>query len=290
MARSAARSSAARSIAGTASAAQATSDDGVHTGQVHSEPRGGVQSVDRALELFEQIVASEGELGLRDLAEASGLPVGTVHRLIGALVHRGYVRQNPATRRYAVGPTAINLAQRIQGQDDLPSQAEPFLRRLVQLTGESANLAGLDDTQAIYLAHLAPPRTVRMFTQVGNRAPLYASGTGKVLLAYLDTARQESLLSRLDLRAYTATTITDRDRLRDELRTIKSQGYAHDDGELEEGVRCIAVPVRDGTRRVIAALSISGPNGRLTRERADAWLPQVQEVARELSRALGASG
>jgi IclR family acetate operon transcriptional repressor len=226
---------------------------------------------------------------LRDLAESCGLPVGTVHRLIGALVRRGYVRQNPATRRYAVGPTAVGLAQRIQAHDDLIQRAEPFLRRLVQLTGESANLAALDGAQAVYLAHLAPPRTVRMFTQVGNRAPLYASGTGKVLLAHLDAPRQDALLGRLDLRAYSPTTITDLGHLRDELRTIKAQGYAHDDGELEEGVRCIAVPVRDGAQRVVAALSISGPNGRLTRERADTWLPQVQEVARELSQALGTS-
>lgn len=265
--------------------ARAAGYDGLNS---ESDGRSSVQSVDRALDLFEQIVASEGELGMRELSEASGLPVGTVHRLIGALAHRGYVRQNPATRRYTVGPTAFDLAQRIRALDDLPRHAEPFLRRLVQLTGESANLAGLDGTQAVYLAHLAPPRTVRMFTQVGNRAPLYATGTGKVLLAHLDSARRESLLSRLDLRAYTSTTITDRDRLRDELRAIKAQGFAHDDGELEDGVRCIAVPVRDGTQRVIAALSISGPNGRLTRERADAWLPQVQEVAQELSRALGA--
>src|SRR4051794_32116708 len=109
--------------------AHATGDNGVPGG---SDARAGVQSVDRALELFQQIVASRGELGLRDLAEASSLPVGTVHRLIGALAHRGYVRQNPATRRYTVGPTAVDLAQQIQGQDDLARQAEPFLRRLVQ--------------------------------------------------------------------------------------------------------------------------------------------------------------
>lgn len=257
-------------------------------GHVGLEARSGVQSVDRALDLFEQLVASDGELGMRDLSEASGLPVGTAHRLIGALVHRGYVRQNPATRRYAVGPTAIELAQRIRRLDDLPRRAEPFLRTLVQLTGESANLAALDGTQAVYLAHLAPPRTVRMFTEVGTRAPLYATGTGKVLLADLDGSRLDALLNRIELRPYTSTTITDRARLLDELHAIEAQGYAHDDGELEDGVRCIAVPVRDGTKRVIAALSISGPNGRLTRERADAWLPRVQEVGRELSRTLGA--
>jgi IclR family acetate operon transcriptional repressor len=251
-------------------------------------PRGGVQSVDRALDLFERLAAGPGELGLRELSEVSGLPVGTVHRLIGTLARRGYVRQNPVTRRYTVGPSALALAERLRNADDLPHRAAPFLRRLVQLTGESANLAALDGLQAVYLAHVAPPRTVRMFTAVGNRAPLYATGTGKVLLASLDDGRLAVLLDHLDLRAYTATTITDRARLLDEIRAIRAQGYARDDGELEEGVRCIAVPVRDGTQGVVAALSISGPDGRLTRERADAWLPRVQEAARELSQALGA--
>lgn len=244
--------------------------------------------MDRALDLFEHLVTGKGELGLRELSEISGLPVGTVHRLVAALARRGYVRQNPATRRYTVGPAALALAERLRTADDLPNRAQPFLCRLVQLTGESANLAALDGTQAVYLAHVAPSRTVRMFTAVGNRAPLYATGTGKVLLANLDAARLDALLDHLDLRAYTATTITDRERLLEELRTIRAQGFAHDDGELEDGVRCIAVPVRDRTQQVVAALSISGPNGRLTRERADAWLLPVQEAAQELSLSLGA--
>ncbi|MCC7370718.1 MAG: IclR family transcriptional regulator [Chloroflexi bacterium] len=250
--------------------------------------REGVQSVGRALDLFERLVSAERELGLRDLGEACALPVGTVHRLLGSLVERGYARQNPATRRYTVGPNALELARRILARDDLPSRAEPFLRRLAQLTGESANLAALDGSQAVYLVHAAPPRTIRMFTEVGNRAPLYATGTGKVLLAHLEPVRLDAILGRLELRAYTPTTLTTREGLLAELAKIRRRGHAHDDGEFEEGAHCIAVPVRDGTQRVVAALSISGPTSRLTRERADAWLPQVQEIARELSEALGA--
>jgi len=255
---------------------------------IGSEARGGVQSVDRSLELFELLVGSAEDLGLRELSEASGLAVGTVHRLIGALVRRGYVRQNPATRRYTVGFTAVDLATRIRARGGLPARAEPFLRALVQLTGESANLAALDGTEAVYLAHLAPSRTVRMFTEVGKRAPLYATGTGKVLLANLHPTRLEALLRHIELKRYTPTTIVEPECLREELDRINAQGYAHDDGEYEEGVRCIAVPVRDTSGRVVAALSISGPNGRLTRERADAWLPGILEVAGEFSEVRGA--
>jgi IclR family transcriptional regulator, acetate operon repressor len=251
-----------------------------------SEERGTVQSVDRALELFELLVESEDELGLRDLAEASSLPVGTVHRLLGVLVARGYVRQNPATRRYTVGFTALDLAERIRRRDGLAQQAGPFLRELVRLTGESANLAVLDGSQAVYLAQVAPPRMVRMFTEVGNRVPLYASGTGKVLLAHLPADQREALLAQLELSQFTPHTITDREQLRIELDRICQQGYARDNGEIEEGVQCAALPVRDSAGRVVAALSVSGPSSRLTRERVDKWLPQMKEVAADFSNAL----
>jgi IclR family acetate operon transcriptional repressor len=251
-----------------------------------SEERGTVQSVDRALELFELLVESEDELGLRDLAEASSLPVGTVHRLLGVLVARGYVRQNPATRRYTVGFTALDLAERIRRRDGLAQQAGPFLRELVRLTGESANLAVLDGSQAVYLAQVAPPRMVRMFTEVGNRVPLYASGTGKVLLAHLPADQREALLAQLELSQFTPHTLTDREPLRIELDRICQQGYARDNGEIEEGVQCAALPVRDSAGRVVAALSVSGPSSRLTRERVDKWLPQMKEVAADFSNAL----
>ncbi len=251
-----------------------------------SEVRGTVQSVDRTLELFELLVESQDELGLRDLSEASSLPVGTVHRLLGVLVARGYVRQNPATRRYTIGFTALDLAERIRRRDGLAQQAGPFLRELVRLTGESANLAVLDGPQAVYLAQVVPPRMVRMFTEVGNRVPLYASGTGKVLLAHLPADQREALLTQLELKQFTPHTITDREQLRIELDRIHQQGYARDNGEIEEGVQCVALPVRDTAGRVVAALSVSGPSSRLTRERVDMWLPQMKEVAADFSHAL----
>jgi IclR family acetate operon transcriptional repressor len=256
-------------------------------GAAAPEERGTVQSVQRSLELFERLVAAEDELGLRELSEASGLPIGTVHRLLSVLVARGYVRQNPATRRYTVGFGALDLAERIRNRGGLAQQAQPFLRELVRLTGESANLAVLDGTQAVYLAQVAPPRIVRMFTEVGNRVPLYASGTGKVLLAHLPADQREALLVQLELKQFTPTTVTDREQLRIELDRIRQQGYARDHGEFEEGVQCVALPVRDASRQVVAALSVSGPSSRLTRERADAWLPQMKDMAMDFSHALG---
>ena len=249
-----------------------------------------MQSVERALELFGAVVRADGTVGISELSSMSGLAVGTVHRLLGTLAARGYVRQDPESRRYAVGYAAFDLASRIRRQSGLLPQAEPYLRELVDLTGESANMAILDGDAAMYVAHVPSPRTVRMFTEAGNRSPLHASGTGKVLLANLPDDRRESLLVGLSLGRHTPRTIVDADALRVELVGVRRAGFALDNGEFEEGVSCIAVPVRDGSGGVVAAVSVSGPASRLTRARAESLAPRIREVAAALSGALGSRG
>lgn len=248
---------------------------------------GAVRSVSRALDLLDAVVRSEGSSGVSELAASSGLPVGTVHRLLGALAVKGFVRHDPEARRYSVGHAALELAGRIRQRNGLPEHAEPYLRELVELTGESANLAILDGQAAMYVAHVASSRTVRMFTEAGNRAPLHASGTGKVLLASLPDERRDVLLDRLALERHTAQTITDPGELLRELDRVRRSDVALDNGEFEEGVSCIAVPVRDASGGVVAAISVSGPASRLTRARAESLAPRIREVAADLSRALG---
>ena len=257
-----------------------------------------VQSVTRALDLFAAVVRAEGATGVSELAAVAGLPVTTAHRLLGALGARGFIQHDREARRYAVGPVAVELGAVIRGRNGLPDLAAPFLQELVDLTGESANLAVLDGTAAVYVAHVASPRTVRMFTEAGNRAPLHASGTGKVLLANLPDDRREALLDGLVLERHTRHTIVTRDGLRRELDRVRDGGAALDNGEFEDGVSCVAVPVRDrgdrgdrggrGDRpdRVVAAISVSGPASRLTRERALELLPQIKAISARLSASL----
>lgn len=255
---------------------------------IEQPERGTVKSVERTLELFELLVNAEHDLGLRELSEASGLPVGTVHRLLSVLLSKGYVRQNWPTRRYTVGFTAMELAARIRSRRGLLGlQAQPFLRELAGLTGECANLAALDGTQVVYLEQVQSPRMMRMSTGVGDRLPLHATGIGKVLLAHLPQEQCEVLLAELELTSYTPATVTDRERLRRELERVREQGYARAEGELEEGLHCVAVPVRDASGQVIAALSVSGPATRLGSERINALLPQIKRLGGECSHAVG---
>jgi IclR family transcriptional regulator, acetate operon repressor len=247
--------------------------------------RDGVQAVERSLSLLERVVAAREEIGLRELGQASGLPVGTTHRLLKALVNQGFVSHNPLTRRYGVGPTALAMAAKIGSSRSLTQLAQPYLQKLVELTGESANLAALDGEGIVYLAHVETARTVRMFTKVGNRVPLHATGTGKAILASMGAEQRRLLLAGHRLRRYTPNTITDRRKLEAELEQIRKRGYAIDAGELEEGVHCVAVPVRDRSAGVTASISVSGPSSRLTLPRIGTLAPNVLRIAEALSKA-----
>ncbi|HEX9141992.1 MAG TPA: IclR family transcriptional regulator [Gaiellaceae bacterium] len=254
--------------------------------------RRSVQSVDRALDLLEALVAAEGEVAITALATRTGLHVSTVHRLLATLLRRGYVRQNPETSRYYAGAKLATLSEGRSRFGELRLRARPLLRSLTEATRETANLVVLDDLQAVYIETMPSPQVVRLFTAVGNRTPLHATGAGKALLANLPAARRDALLERLDLRGYTARTIVDRAALRRTLDEVREKGYALDDEEYDEGVRCVAVavvgpPGKDATGAApVAALSISAPASRMTRQRCAELAPVLRRAAAELAEAL----
>ncbi|MFR9756163.1 IclR family transcriptional regulator [Streptomyces sp. TR06-5] len=244
---------------------------------------GGVQSLERAFDLLERMADAGGEVGLSELSGSSGLPLPTIHRLMRTLVSCGYVRQQP-NRRYALGPRLIRLgegASRLLG-----SWARPHLARLMEETGETANMALLDGDEMVYVAQVPSRHSMRMFTEVGRRVLPHTTGVGKALLAYAPADEVRALLSRTGMPAATERTLTTPDAFLDALATVRETGYAVDDGEQEIGVRCVAVAVPEAPTP--AALSVSGPAGRLTEAATDRFAPLLREVARDLSAALTA--
>jgi len=219
-----------------------------------------VQSVDRTLHLLELLGSASGGLGVAELARSAGLPPGTVHRLLRALLARGWVRQDEG-RRYLLGSRLIGLG--VAAEQLLAAGAQPYLVELVRLSGETANLAVQEGDHVAYVAQVPSPHRLRMFAEVGNRAPLHSTGVGKALLAHQPPAEVDRILARTGLPARTPRTITDPAAFRRELDRIAARGYALDNGEEEVGVRCLAVPVR-GPHGVLAALSVSGPAARFT--------------------------
>ena len=226
---------------------------------------GGVQVIDRALDVLETLAearraspAGHG-LALSQIAERTGLPFGTIHRLLRTLAARGYVRQG-ADRRYALGAALLRL--RAAGEQPLGPCAGPYLARLVDLSGETANLAVMEGDAVVYVAQVPSPRRLRLFAEVGHRVLPHCTAVGKVLLAAWPDADAARLLTRTGMPRRTARTHTGQAELLAELALVRARGYAVDLGEEELDVQCVAVPVRDGDR-VTAALSVSGPAARM---------------------------
>ncbi|MFD3452539.1 IclR family transcriptional regulator [Streptomyces sp. NPDC058691] len=248
-----------------------------------SDRAGGVQSLERAFDLLERMADAGGEVGLSELSTSSGLPLPTIHRLMRTLVDCGYVRQQP-NRRYALGPRLIRLgetASRLLG-----TWARPYLAELVDATGETANMALLDGDEVVYVAQVPSRHSMRMFTEVGRRVLPHSTGVGKALLAHVPPEEVRALLGRTGMPAATERTITDPDAFLAELAHIREQGYAVDDNEQEIGVRCLAVTVPGSP--TAAAISVSGPAGRVTEAATEKIVPVLQAAARHLSAALTA--
>lgn len=243
---------------------------------------GGVQSVERALGVLEVLASGDGAgMGVSDLAAATGLPAATVHRLLATLVARGYAAQQAGTRKYALGSMLVGLGAAAGRR--LGAWARPWLAELVELSGETVNLAVLEGDAVVYVSQVPSHRhTVRMFTEVGRRLLPHTTAVGKALLAVRPRSEVEGILGRTGLPARTAHTITSREALLAELDTVATRGWAVDDEEEELGVRCIAVPVPG----VDAAISVSGPSGRIDADLQGRVLPAMQRTAKALSQAL----
>lgn len=248
-------------------------------------PRRSVQSVDRALDLLEALAAAEGEVSITSLAGRTSLHVSTVHRLLSTLLRRGYVRQNPETRSYFAGAKLATLAEGRSRFNELRLRARRVLAGLTDQTRETSNLVVLDDLTAVYIETVPSPQVVRLFTAIGNRVPLHATGAGKALLACLPGDRRDALIDRLELRAHTPRTLVDRVTLRRALEEVRERGYAIDDEEYDEGVRCVAVAAGQ-LGSSLAAISISAPASRLTRQRCAELAPLLRRATSELAEAM----
>ena len=254
------------------------------TGSRQTNGSGGVQSVERAFELLELMADAGGEVALSELADKSGLPLPTIHRIVRTLVAAGYARQQPS-RRYALGSRLIRLGE--TASRALGSWARPYLAELTETTGETSNMAVLDGDQVVYVAQVPSQHSMRMFTEVGRRVDAHATAVGKAVLATLPPDEVTQLLTRNGMRPQTERTITSMDAMHEELARIRRQGYAVDDGEQKVGVRCYAVAVPGAPAG--AAISISGPEGRMVRISTDEVIPLMQRLARELSTELNVS-
>jgi len=239
----------------------------------------------KGLALVDFVADSEESVRLTDLVAATSIPRPTVIRLLDALC-RLYVLRVDAAGHYALGSRVAAWGQRFLSGLNITPLAADLVERLVRISNETSFLGVLDGDRVLYLSAVHSPQPVRPSAQVGTRNPVYCTAIGKVLLAHAPVEQVRLLLSG-ELRAYTANTITDRQRLLQHLEEIRGRGYATDEAEHEEGVRCVAAPVRDHNGEVTAAVSVSAPAYRFSSEDLIRLVPDVIAAAAQLSSRLG---
>lgn len=246
-----------------------------------------VRSIERACQIMELIAKNSGKAKLTAISEELELANSTVHRIIATLVDMGYLTQDLDNGEYALGPKLLYLGGQALYRHDLRKTAIPFLERLRDGTDETANLAVLDDDKVMYIEKAESRSYIRVFSLIGRRAPVHATGMGKVIAAHIAWTDVLQILRKKGMPRLTPTTIVEVDAFMEELNKVRAQGYALDNEECEEGVICIAAPVFDYTGKAIAALSVSGPKDRMGADRRSSLIPVVKKAARELSLALG---
>ncbi len=242
---------------------------------------GSVQSIQRAFTLLETIADHGGTMGLSQLADAASLPLPTIHRLVRTLVELGYLRQD-SNRQYVLGPALTRLGE--SAASTLSVWALPYLQRLVDDLGESANLAMLEGDQIVYVAQAQSRRSMRMFTEVGRRVLPHSTAVGKAIMSSMPNHDVLEILKRTGMPSQTDTTITTAAAFVDALTWAAEHGYSMDEGEQEVGVRCVAVRVPDVPTRL--AISVSGPTTRMTEDLLAKAVPLLQAAAKNLSRDL----
>jgi DNA-binding IclR family transcriptional regulator len=244
------------------------------------------KTVIKALGLLEHIRANPGQR-VSELAIASGVPIPTCSRLLEALSEARLIRRRNGL--YELGPHCLALAESFREVFNLNNDARVHLESLALQTGETAHIGVLDDAECVYVDKVDSAQSVRMYSKVGARSPLHSSGIGKALLSaapaeVFDRVCEKGLARR------TSSTITDPKRLRVEIDSIMVRGYSIDDVENEEGIRCVAAPIRGADGFAVGAVSVAGPDYRLAIDLVPAIGIQVMAVANELASLVGFIG
>jgi DNA-binding IclR family transcriptional regulator len=245
-----------------------------------------VQALDRAFAVLDLLGESGTPLGLAQVASSLQLHKSTAHRFLMVLERHRMVERT-ANGKFRLGLRLFDFGNRAIEQYDLRERAQPHLRRLVTETEETAHLCILEGAHVIYIDKIEPARSVRMITRIGATNPVHCTSVGKAILAFLPEDRVADILRRTRFERFTHRTVATAEALRVEIEKTRRRGYAVDDEELEEGLRCIAVPLLDAQRQPVAAVSISGPSFRVTAQKLPSIANHLLQCVRAISVDMG---
>ena len=249
--------------------------------------RSGIQSLERAFGILEEIARNREGISLVELSKRVGLHNSTTFHLVKTMVALGYVQQLRESKRYRIGRHLFTLAAGALDEIELVNLATPVLETLTRATGECSHFAVRSGDNVVVLARTAGSGMFQMVDNVGVMRPAHCTALGKVLLAAFSPEQLDRYLATHELRAFTPKSIIERDVLKREIDAVRRSNIGFDDGEFDAEARCVAVPVRDFTGRIAGAIGISAPIWRLSIESLQEKAAQVRAAAVDLSRELG---
>lgn len=245
------------------------------------------RSLERGLAVLEAVASAGRPASLAETARRVGLHRSTAHHLMQTLVSAGYLRQEKSTRGYELTPKLYQLTGRMWSAEQLGEIAQPFLEELTRATGEGTSVAAWINGAVTIVAKREADGPVRVVQDVGTDRPIYCTAVGKALAAWLPRSEVQAALPRTRMERRTPKTITTQAAFDAELRRIRTVGYAIDDEEQYEGLRCIAMPVFCYTGQVCASMCVLGPKHRMTHQKLLAVRAPLSAVSRKLSECLG---
>lgn len=246
-----------------------------------------IQSVERALRILDLFDEYHRELKITEISSRMDLHKSTVHSLLKTLQEHHYIEQNPDNGKYRLGMKLLERSSRLVQSLDIRKAANSHLQVLSKTTGQTAHLVVLDGKEGVYIDKVEGEKAVIRYSRIGGRIPLHCSAVGKALVAHKSPEQLRSILQGYDYQKHTDKTIRSEEAFLLELERVKQRGYATDDQENEPGVFCIAAAVRDHTEEVIAAISISMLQARVTDEDKESYTKLLLQAAGELSERMG---
>ncbi|CAM4149942.1 MULTISPECIES: DNA-binding transcriptional regulator KdgR [Aeromonas] len=246
-------------------------------------------SVSSVLKVFGilQALSEQKDIGVTELSQRIMMSKSTVYRFLQTMKTLGYVNQEGETDKYTLSLKLFELGGRALEHQDLIQIADVQMHRLGKLTKETLHLGALDENSVVYLHKIDSEYNLRMYSRIGRRCPLYSTALGKVMMAWLPEEEVRSMLAGVTFERFTEHTLANVDALLAELTQVREQGYAEDNEENENGLRCFGVPIYNRMGRIITGLSLSLPIVRFEESKRAELVSLLHEAAARISAELG---
>ncbi|RKN80538.1 IclR family transcriptional regulator [Paenibacillus ginsengarvi] len=240
-----------------------------------------VKSLFKALRIMDCFTVDSPELGITEISEQLGLYKSNVHNIVDTFVKAGYLEQNPENEKYRLGFKLLELGNVISSNMNIRRLTLPYMQEMSDYANETVYLGMPSDTDVIYLDSASPKNQISSRSMLGVKAPLYCTGIGKAMLAFLPAEVAKAVCAK-PLKKHTDQTITDTSALLDELEAIRLRGYSIDNMEHEYGIKCIGMPILNKKKQVVAGISVSGPSLRFEDDKMRDYALKLKEIVRSI--------